>query len=70
MAKVEELVIHCNTSEVEEKLDKVQIKLEQILFLVRQIEKSGIKKKNINKILMNKIILKEYTGEEQWVYLL
>ena len=69
MDKVEELVIHCNTSEVEEKLDKVQIKLEQILFLVRQIEKSGIKKKNINKILMNKIILKEYTGEEQWVYL-
>lgn len=68
MDKVEELVIHCNTSEVEEKLDKVQIKLEQILFLVRQIEKSGIKKKNINKILMNKIILKEYTGEEQWVY--
>ena len=65
MDKVEELVIHCNTSEVEEKLDKVQIKLEQILFLVRQIEKSGIKKKNINKILMNKIILKEYTGEEQ-----
>lgn len=51
--------------DVEEKLDKVQIKLEQILFLVRQIEKSGIKKKNINKILMNKIILKEYTGEEQ-----
>lgn len=65
MDKVEELVIHCNTSEVEEKLDKIQIKLEQILFLVRQIEKSGIKKKNINKILMNKIILKEYTGEEQ-----
>lgn len=65
MDKVEELVIHCNTSEVEEKLDKVKIKLEQILFLVRQIEKSGIKKKNINKILMNKIILKEYTGEEQ-----
>lgn len=65
MDKVEELVIHCNTSEVEEKLDKVQIKLEQILFLVRQIEKSGIKRKNINKILMNKIILKEYTGEEQ-----
>lgn len=65
MDKVEELVIHCNTSEVEEKLDKVQIKLERILFLVRQIEKSGIKKKNINKILMNKIILEEYTGEEQ-----
>ena len=69
MDKVEELVIHCNTSEVEEKLDKVQIKLEQILFLVRQIEKSGIKKKNINKILMNKIILEEYTGGEQWDYL-
>ena len=56
MDKVEELVIHCNTSEVEEKLDKVRIKLEQVYFLVKQLRKAGIKKKNINKILINKII--------------
>lgn len=65
MDKVEELVIHCNTSEVEEKLDKVKIKLEQVYFLVKQLRKAGIRKKFINKILLNKIKFEASMGDEE-----
>lgn len=61
----DKITIKCDTEQCSEALDKIQIKLEQILFLVRQLKKSGIKKKNINKILMNKIILETYTGDEK-----
>lgn len=65
MAKIEELVIHCETNEVLEELDKIKIKLEQVYFLTKQLRKAGIRKKFINKILLNKITIETSMGDEE-----
>lgn len=65
MAKIEELVIHCETNEVLEGLDKIKIKLEQIYFLTKQLRKAGIRKKFVNKILLNKITIETSMGDEE-----
>ena len=65
MAKVEELVIHCETNEALEELDKIKIKLEQVYFLTKQLRKAGIRKKFINKILLNKIKFEASMGDEE-----
>lgn len=65
MAKIEELVIHCETNEALEELDKIKIKLEQVYFLTKQLRKAGIRKKFINKILLNKITIETSMGDEE-----
>lgn len=65
MAKIEELVIHCEANEALEELDKIKIKIEQLYFLTKQLRKAGIRKKFINKILLNKIKFEASMGDEE-----
>lgn len=64
-----ELKIKCDNTQFCDVLDNIQLKLEHIVSLVRLLKREGIKVKNINKIIMNKITIEEKQGDEnEFIY--